>query len=203
MKKFTFLLIMLFVILFNLSAEEMQLRGKINNAQQFDTLSAEEQYNSIINSFKGYTDTRQVGHWVELMIDEYGREILPYMNKTLMNADFGHEVREPVDITLGIHFYIFSTLINNNILTEEERQLYIIIINGKIKEYILKYRVIDGTVYGAYRVLSQLNPDLDFSDSETLKNMYEEELGITGIIAGNMDSVFDVTPSPLADYITD
>ncbi len=190
-------------MVFKLSAEEMQLFGNLNGYEQFMTLSAEDQYNSIINSFKGIEDTRKVGRWVARMINQYGREILPYMNKTLMNADLDHEVREPIDITLGIHFYIFSNLVDDNLLTEEERQLYIIMIYGKIKEYILKYRVIDGTVNRAYRILFQLDDTIILPDSESLKQMYEKELGITGIVVGNIDSVFDVTASPLAEYITD
>ncbi len=40
-------------------------------------------------------------------------------------------------------------------------------------------------------------------NSEILKQYYEKELGITGIVAGNIDTVFDITESPLAEYITD
>lgn len=152
------------MVLIGLSAEEMHLRGSQSSFKQFETLTAEEQYYSIINTFKGYSDTRQVGKWVAEMVGQYGREILPYMNKTLMNADLDHEFRDPINITLELHAYIFRQLISERLLTEEEIQLYIIIIKGKLKEYILKYRVIDGTVNMANRVLSQL--DYDFQENE-------------------------------------
>ena len=207
MKKILFtMLICLFFLSSAIFSEEMQLYGSYKNYDLFGRLSPEDQYTSIINSFKGIRDSRQVNKWVIRMVEKSGREILPYVNKTLLIADFDHENREPIDTTLSLHYYIFNELIEKNLLTEEERLLYIIIIKGKIKEYILKYRVIDGTVRFAYRVLNKLKYSWDkeeYIDSEILKQYYEKELGITGIVAGSVESVFKITESPLAEYITD
>ncbi len=196
-----------------LFSEEMQLYGNFKDFDLFEQLSPEDQYNSIINSFKGIRDSRQVNKWVIRMVKKSGRKILPYINKTLLITDFDHTNREPIDITLSSLFnYIFHEMIEKKLLTEEERKLYFIVVDGKLKEYILKYRVIDGTVKSAYRLLDVLyytwSKDMSINseileNSEILKQYYEKELGITGIIAGNIDTVFDITESPLAEYITD
>ncbi|MBO7485254.1 MAG: hypothetical protein J6T84_04270 [Spirochaetaceae bacterium] len=206
MKRTFITLIICLSLTHGLFSEEIQLYGSYKNYDLFGRLSPEDQYTSIINSFKGIRDSRQVNKWVIRMVEKSGREILPYVNKTLLIADFDHENREPIDTTLSLHYYIFNELIEKNLLTEEERLLYIIIIKGKIKEYILKYRVIDGTVRFAYRVLNKLNYSWskeEYIDSEILKQYYEKELGITGIVAGSVESVFKITESPLAEYITD
>ena len=43
----------------------------------------------------------------------------------------------------------------------------------------------------------------EYIDGKILKQYYEKELGITGVVAGSVTSVFDITESPLAEYITD
>lgn len=202
-KKISIVFVLLFIVFFAIDAEEMDLHNNKSNLEQFKTLSAEEQYNSVMNSFRDYMGIDKIIIWVYQMAEQYGREILPYMNKTLMNADLS---KPDIDNTLEIHSYIFDALMSDDLLTEYERQLYIIVIKGKIKEYILKYRVIDGTVRMGYAILSDLNyeiPEEEYLYTEIQKAYWEKELGITGIVAGNMDTVFDVTPSPLAEYITD
>lgn len=204
MKKLIY--VVLIIGLFKLSAEEMQLYKNFSGYQQFLTLTAQEQFYSIVNSFKEHSSSPQLGKWVSGMVRTWGREILPYVNETLLYTDWNHKYREPKDGTLEIYWYIFADLNEQQLLTEEERQLYIVIIKSKIKEYILKYRVIDGTVRLGYSILNNLAykwEQEEYIDSEVLKSYYEKELGITGIVAGNMDTTFDVTPSPLAEYITD
>lgn len=204
MKKLIY--VVLIIGLFKLSAEEMQLYKNFSGYQQFLTLTAQEQFYSIVNSFKEHSSSPQLGKWVSGMVRTWGREILPYVNETLLYTDWNHKYREPKDGTLEIYWYIFADLNEQQLLTEEECQLYIVIIKSKIKEYILKYRVIDGKVRLGYSILNNLAykwEQEEYIDSEVLKSYYEKELGITGIVAGNMDTTFDVTPSPLAEYITD
>lgn len=200
MKKIVLMLVFLCLVLLSLTAKEMQLYRNDTGSQQFKTLTAEEQYNSIINSFKGIADTQQVGKWVIRMVEQYGREILPYMNKTLMDADLDHVDREPYDITLKLHYYIFNELVDNNLLTEEEKELYCIIIRGKINEYILKYRVKDGGVLRGYQLLDILG--YEYQENEGSLEYYEQLLGITGLITAD-DIQWKALESPLAEYITD
>ena len=212
MKRTILTLIICLFLTHGLFSEEIQLYDNYKDYELFEQLSPEDQYNSIINSFKGIIDSRQVNKWVIRMVKKSGREILPYVNKTLLLADFDHENRKPIDGTLSLHCYIFHEMIEKNLLTEEERKLYFIVVDGKLKEYILKYRVIDGTVKLAYRLLDVLyytwSKDMSINseileNSEILKQYYEKELGITGIVAGSVESVFKITESPLAEYITD
>ncbi len=58
----------------------------------------------------------------------------------------------------------------------------------------------------AYNILDELGYSWskeEYIDGKILKQYYEKELGITGIVAGSVESVFKITESPLAEYITD
>ena len=54
-----------------------------------------------------------------------------------------------------------------------------------------------------HRILRSYWSKEEYIDGEILKQYYEKESGITGIVAGSVESVFKITESPLAEYITD
>ena len=71
----------------------MDLFCNDNGGKEFSTLTLEEQYTSYINSFAHRPFVlEQPMIWALRMIKQYGREILPYLNNSIINFSF--DIRE-------------------------------------------------------------------------------------------------------------
>ncbi len=175
-----------------LCAEEMNLWCNDNGAEDFATLTLEEQYLSYINSFKDIRDVReQPMKWAKRMVKQYGRDVMPLMNMTISNLTLDHVFRKPYDSTVVCVDYLFYALIQNNMLTNIEKELYLQIFQAKIDNYVFKYRIIDGTVKVSYATVYLLGgPSIQKETAETLRDYYQERLGIDDIIAGNMNQLW-------------
>lgn len=193
---------MVLITSFCVHSEEMQLFCNDNGSKQFATLQVEDQYNSVINSFNGLNYGQQASKWIIRMLDQYERDVLPCINKTLIDFKLDNLRKVYRDCTIDILQDIFYYLINFNFLYEEEKQLYITILYGKINEYILKYRVIDYPVAKAVSILSLLGYSFPENDGFSLKAFYEEKLSVKDLQIADMDD-YVILDSPLAEYITD
>ena len=173
--------ILLFFTFTTLCAEEMNLWCNDSGASEFYMLTVEEQYNSYINSFKKIKDPReQPMKWANRMVKQYGREVLPYFNRTLETLTLDHVYRKPYDSTIRCIQWLLNAFINNDILSENEKKLYTQILKDKIDLYIMKYKIIDGTVtvgYGNIRILDETYP-FPWNAMEELKAEFESFLGI-------------------------
>ena len=70
-------------------SKEMDLFCNDNGGKEFSTLTLEEQYISYINSFAHRTFVlEQPMYWARLMVKQYGRSILPYLNNSIINFSF-------------------------------------------------------------------------------------------------------------------
>ncbi len=152
--------IILLVLLFaGLNAKEMNLWCNDSGASEFYMLTVEEQYNSYINSFKKIKDPMtQPSKWAHRMVKQYGREVLPYFNKTLETLTLDHVYRKPYDSTMWcIHWFLRAAL-ENQIFTENEKELYAQILIDKADMYIYKNKIVDRTIYFAYVCVDKLVP---------------------------------------------
>lgn len=182
MKK-TLLITIIILFLVNISAKEMELYRNFTGVQEFSELTLEEQYTSYMNSFRYLVDPReQPLKWAKRMVEQYGRDVLPLLDKDLETASFDNTYSETTDDPLGLIAYILSDLSENNYLSEDEKLLYTEIYETKIEEYILKYNVIDNTVRVAMACISYFSkiPSY-FADKEKMKEYYEEKLGVKGL----------------------
>ena len=175
---------------------------------EFENLSKEDQYNSVILSFKEKTKGRPLPYeseWAYTLVKRFGRELLPLINNTLKTEELDHIDRNPVNRSLINIGYFFHHLQEQKLLTDQELELYGIIISEKIYKYIMKYRVLDSAVDGGLWILSSIDYSIisgDIKENENIKDFYENKLGITGIVEAK-DMHWDVVESPLAEYITD
>lgn len=191
MKKICLLAILAIVSLFSGFSEEMNLWCNDHGAEQFATLTLEEQYRSYINSFKDIPDPRTQPHtWAASMIKQYGRDVLPYLDETLKTLSLSHKYRKPYDSTLDCVHWLFEYLIESNTITEEERLNYIEIMKGKIGEYLLEFRIIDGTVRAACGCLIDLGYEGDFQYALYIKDYFENLYGIE-IEIGDLGSMWE------------
>ena len=78
----------------------MNLYRNYTGAEEFSALTLEEQYTSYINSFadKEFVLEQPI-KWAYRMIEKYGREIIPYLNNSIISFSF--------DIKFSIIFVIF------------------------------------------------------------------------------------------------
>ena len=169
-------------------SKEMDLFCNDNGAKEFSTLTLEEQYTSYINSFAHRTFVlEQPMNWALRMIDQYGREILPYLNNSIINFSF--DIREKNCLFVCIDYVIY-VLKEYDLLTESELQLYQMIFASKLETYVAKHKIIDEIVIDNFGYLTydtfitgentiyppRITP-------ESLKEYYETKLGITVEIA--------------------
>ena len=184
-------LILCIMVLFLTSlcfSKEMNLYRNYTGAEEFSTLTLEEQYTSYINSFADKEVVfEQPMNWALRMIDQYGREILPYLNNSIINFSF--DIREKNCLFVCIDYVIYI-LKEYDLLTESELQLYQMIFASKLETYVAKHKIIDEIVIDNFGYLTY---DTFIKDEntiyppritpESLKEYYEAKLGITVEIA--------------------
>lgn len=193
MKK-TYIVFLLFLLIMNITAKEMQLYNNDTGEKEFSELELEEQYLSYMNSFRYVKDPRsQPLYWARSMVKQYGREVLPLIDVDLEVCNFDHEYRKPYDSGMGLIAYILSALNRLELLTQKDKDYYQSIFLNKLEDYVLKFRIIDGTVRVAIKsteFFSVLPEDFPYG-SEPLKEYFEQKLGISGIVAGNLNSYWE------------
>jgi len=184
-------LILCIMVLFLTSlcfSKEMNLYRNYTGAEEFSTLTLEEQYTSYINSFADKEVVfEQPMNWALRMIDQYGREILPYLNNSIINFSF--DIREKNCLFVCIDYVIYI-LKEYDLLTESELQLYQMIFASKLETYVAKHKIIDEIVIDNFGYLTYdtfiKDENTIFPPSitpESLKEYYEAKLGITVEIA--------------------
>ena len=169
-------------------SKEMNLYRNYTGAEEFSTLTLEEQYTSYINSFADKEVVfEQPMNWALRMIDQYGREILPYLNNSIINFSF--DIREENCLFICIDYVIY-VLKEYDLLTESELQLYQMIFASKLETYVAKHKIIDEIVIDNFGYLTYdtfiKDENTIFPPSitpESLKEYYETKLGITVEIA--------------------
>ena len=169
-------------------SKEMDLFCNDNGAKEFSTLTLEEQYTSYINSFAHRPFVlEQPMKWALRMIKQYGREILPYLNNSIINFSF--DIREKNCLFVCIDYVIY-VLKEYDLLTESELQLYQMIFASKLETYVAKHKIIDEIVIDNFGYLTYdtfiKDENTIFPPSitpESLKEYYETKLGITVEIA--------------------
>ena len=82
--KIFFLGLVTLLLVTQVSAKEMDLYKNYDGDEEFSTLTLKEQYTSYINSFinKGLI-LEQPMSWAYMMVDQHGRDILPYLNNSI------------------------------------------------------------------------------------------------------------------------
>ena len=191
--------IILLILLFaGLNAKEMELWCNDSGASEFYMLTVEEQYNSYINSFKKIKDPMtQPSKWAYRMVDRYGREVLPYFNKTLQTLTLDHVYRKPYDSTMRCVYWFLRAALESQIFTENEKEMYAQILINKVDVYLLKYRIIDRTVYYVYmsiydiydRILERVGT-IKWDGWEKFKEEKEAKLGIS-LEMGDMTKMWE------------
>ena len=163
--------------------------GDVDAFEKFAALSVEEQYSNYINSFKDIQDVReQPTTWARRMVRQYGRDVIPLMNETIRDLTFDHVYIRPYDSTMHCINYLIYVLVSSNLLTDIEKELYAQIFQSKIENYVLKYKIIDGTVKATYSFLVLLKGiDTRKETAETWRDYYQERLGIDDIVAGDIN----------------
>ena len=182
------LIFFIFFITWSLYAKEMDLFCNDNGGKEFSTLTLEEQYISYINSFAHRTFVlEQPMIWALIMIKQYGRDILPYLNNSIINFSF--DIREKNCLFICIDYVIYI-LKEYDLLTESELQLYQMIFASKLETYVAKHKIIDEIVIDNFGYLTYdtfiKDENTIFPPSitpESLKEYYEAKLGITVEIA--------------------
>ena len=169
-------------------SKEMDLFCNDNGAKEFSTLTLEEQYTSYINSFAHRNFVlEQPMNWAYRMIKQYGREILPYLNNSIINFSF--DIRKKNCLFVCIDYVIY-VLKQYELLTPSELQLYQMIFASKLETYVAKHKIIDEIVIDNFGYLTYdtfiKDENTIFPPSitpESLKEYYETKLGITVEIA--------------------
>ena len=169
-------------------SKEMDLYKNYDGDEEFSTLTLKEQYTSYINSFidKGLI-LEQPMRWARLMVKQYGRDILPYLNKSI--TDFEYENYNTDNLIVCIDYVIYE-LKQYDLLTQSELQLYQMIFASKLETYVAKYKIINKIII---RNFGYLTYDTFITGEntiyppritpESLKEYYEAKLGITVEIA--------------------
>ena len=160
---------------------------------EFEKLSLEDQYVSYMSSFRYVGELRgQELTYARLMVKKYGRDVLPLLDKDLLENNCFNFYRKPYDNCISLISYILSYLKKSQLLKEEETILYTRIYEKKLEDYVRTFKIIDGTVYSVIQCIIYIRQDdapaYLCADENTLKNYYEKKLGITGVVAGNFDS---------------
>ena len=182
------LIFFIFFITWSLYAKEMDLYKNYDSDEEFSTLTLEEQYTSYINSFidKGLI-LEQPMRWARLMVKQYGRDVLPYLNKSI--TDFEYENYNTDNLIVCIDYVIYE-LKQYDLLTESELQLYQMIFASKLETYVAKYKIINKIIIRNFGYLTYdtfiTGENTIFPPRitpESLKEYYEAKLGITVEIA--------------------
>ena len=169
-------------------SKEMNLYKNYDSDEEFSTLTLEEQYTSYINSFidKGLV-LEQPMSWAYMMVDQHGRDILPYLNNSI--TDFEYENYYTDNLIVCIDYVIYA-LRESNLLTESELQLYQMIFASKLETYVAKYKIINKIIIRNFGYLTYdtfiTGKNTIFPPRitpESLKEYYEAKLGITVEIA--------------------
>ena len=188
LQKRLLLIFFIFFITWSLYAKEMDLYKNYDSDEEFSTLTLKEQYTSYINSFidKGLI-LEQPMRWARLMVKQYERDVLPYLNKSI--TDFEYENYNTDNLIVCIDYVIYE-LRESNLLTESELQLYQMIFASKLETYVAKYKIINKIII---RNFGYLTYDTFITGENTifppritpegLKEYYEAKLGITVEIA--------------------
>ena len=188
LQKKLLLIFFIFFITWSLYAKEMDLYKNYDGDEEFSTLTLKEQYTSYINSFidKGLI-LEQPMRWARLMVKQYERDVLPYLNKSI--TDFEYENYNTDNLIVCIDYVIYE-LRESNLLTESELQLYQMIFASKLETYVAKYKIINKIII---RNFGYLTYDTFITGENTifppritpegLKEYYEAKLGITVEIA--------------------
>ncbi len=193
MKKIILLSLISIIIIFQTFAEPMNLWLNDDSYDTFITLSAEDQFYSYLNSYKDKIDKHATSvKWSHRMVEQYGREIIPFINKELDGAYWGSSFKKPYDDTLGLLCYVLADLADYGHLTENEIKLYHDILIYKLDYHVLATKLIDGTVRSALNGIHYISikDDVPYT-SEECARYYEERLGITGIKVGNFYSLWE------------
>ena len=188
LQKKLLLIFFIFFITWSLYAKEMNLYRNHTGDAEFSTLTLEEQYTSYINSFAHRTFVlEQPMSWARLMVKQYGRSILPYLNNSIINFSF--DIREKNCLFVCID-YVIHELKQYELLTPSELQLYQMIFASKLETYVAKHKIIDEIVIDNFGYLTYdtfiTGENTIFPPSitpESLKEYYETKLGITVEIA--------------------
>ena len=164
---------------------------KVPLKSEFKEWPLEKQYSSYISSFSNVKDPyAQSRTWAREIIEKYGRAVLPLLDKDLEDAICFNMDREPCDDRVGLISYLLSYMQDASLLKEEETIMYTRIYEKKIEDYVMKYRVIDGTVHSTIKCISFFQkitspyvtpPEHLRGNSQELKEYYEKKLGITGV----------------------
>ena len=180
--------IMVLFLALQVFSKEMDLYKNYDGDEEFSTLTLKEQYTSYINSFidKGLI-LEQPMRWARLMVKQYGRDILPYLNKSI--TDFEYENYNTDNLIVCIDYVIYE-LKQYDLLTQSELQLYQMIFASKLETYVAKYKIINKIII---RNFGYLTYDTFITGEntiyppritpESLKEYYEAKLGITVEIA--------------------
>ena len=182
------LCIMVLFLALQVFSKEMDLFCNDNGGKEFSTLTLEEQYISYINSFAHRTFVlEQPMYWARLMVKQYGRSILPYLNNSIINFSF--DIRKKNCLFVCIDYVIYE-LKQYELLTPSELQLYQMIFASKLETYVAKHKIIDEIVIDNFGYLTYdtfiKDENTIFPPSitpESLKEYYETKLGITVEIA--------------------
>ena len=186
--KIFFLGLVTLLLLTQAYAKEMDLYKNYDGDEEFLTLTLEEQYRSYINSFidKGLI-LEQPMRWARLMVKQYGRSILPYLNDSILSFSF--DIRKKNKLFVCIDYVIYE-LKQYELLTPSELQLYQMIFASKLETYVAKHKIIDEIVIDNFGYLTYdtfiKDENTIFPPSitpESLKEYYEAKLGITVEIA--------------------
>ena len=169
-------------------SKEMDLFCNDNGGKEFSTLTLEEQYTSYINSFAHRPFVlEQPMYWARLMVKQYGRSILPYLNNSIINFSF--DIRKKNCLFICIDYVIYE-LKQYELLTPSELQLYQMIFASKLETYVAKHKIIDEIVIDNFGYLTYdtfiTGENTIFPPRitpESLKEYYEAKLGITVEIA--------------------
>ena len=120
-KKLIISIMVLFLAL-QVFSKEMNLYRTYTGDAEFATLTLEEQYTSYINSFAHRPFVlEQPMYWARLMVKQYGRSILPYLNDSILSFSF--DIRKKNKLFVCIDYVIYA-LEEENLLTPLELQLY-------------------------------------------------------------------------------
>ena len=173
-------------------AKEMDLYKNYDGDEEFSTLTLKEQYTSYINSFidKGLI-LEQPMRWARLMVKQYGRDVLPYLNKSII--DFEYENYNTDNLIVCIDYVIYE-LKQYDLLTQSELQLYQMIFASKLETYVAKYKIINKIIIRNFGYLTYdtfiTGENTIFPPRitpESLKEYYEAKLGITVEIAEELN----------------
>ncbi len=181
--------ILVFFTFTALCAKEMNLWSNDNGAKEFATLTVEEQYISYVNTYKNKRDTfGQARKWAKRMVEQYGRDVIPLMNETISLMTFDYAYKEPYESTAECIWYVVCSLLNYNLLTDIEKELYAQIFQAKIDNYILKYKKIDKNIIIEHSYLVVLKGiDIRNKTAEYWRDYYQERLGIDDIVADDIN----------------